>query len=876
MAGLSPRLLDARKRLADGRKQLQGRHDGGESGAGVSAAISDLRDQVLLDLFAAALERLGPPLSGGLAAKIALVAHGGCGRRDVAPFSDVDLMILYARSDAKHAARLAGQFFRDVVDAGLVLGHSVRSPEQACRLSRQDPQICTSLIESRLLAGSHSLFGRFVRQFQRAMSRRGPRLLAAIEKARLEERIRFGDSVYLLEPNVKRCQGGLRDLQFVRWIGMARYGTPSPDDLNARGILSQEDLHSIRRAGEFLLWLRNEMHFHAGSASDVLHREEQVRIADVLGYRPDSGMLPVEKFMRDYFRHTERVSQAARRLAAKARSPGPLRQVVTALFGHRVHGGFRVDPTQISATARGLKRLQDSLGTIVELVDLANLYDKPIAPDTWELVHAEAARLSGPPSPRACRHFRSLLAHPARPAELLRRMHEARLLEKLIPEFAHARGLFEFNEYHKYTVDEHCFRAVDVATQFRHDPGPLGRVYHRLDRKLVLHLALLIHDLGKGYPEDHREVGFRLAQRAADRLGLDARQADDLAFLVRNHLMMNHLALRRDTTDEQLVVRFAVDVGSPERLRMLYLLTAADLAAVGPGTWNNWKAEIITGLYQSAMQHLAGHSPAVTPEEYSQNRRNSVLAALGPGRRKPWFTRQVDHLPATYLANTDPQQIAADLLLLHDLAAEEVSARGCFQPEAGALQFTTAAHEAITPGVFHKLTGALSSQGLEILSAEINTLADGLVLDRFHVHDPDYAGQPPPERLAEVERALVAVLRAPGAAAPSFRRVWRMGGPRQPAGPVAQNRVQTDNGTSETHTIFDVFAVDRPGLLYDVARTLFESGLSVSLAKIATYLDQVVDVFYVTDQSGEKLQDESRLSEIRQRLLEAIGPVGEE
>jgi [protein-PII] uridylyltransferase len=303
---------------------------------------------------------------------------------------------------------------------------------------------------------------------------------------------------------------------------------------------------------------------------------------------------------------------------------------------------------------------------------------------------------------------------------------------------------------------------------------------------------------------------------------------------------------------------------------MLYLLTAADLTAVGPGTWNHWKAEIITGLYQKAMQHLAGHSPAVTPDEYVRKRRDAVLAALGPDHGKPWFARQADNLPATYLASTDPEQIAADLRLLHGLADDEVSAHGCFQPEADTLQFTTAAHEEIAPGIFHKLTGALASQGMEILSAEINTLADGLVLDRFRVHDPDYTGQPPPERLAEVERALVASLRAPGAGAPSFRRIWRVGGRRQPTVPVAQNRVQTDNSTSETHTIFDIFAVDRPGLLYAVAQTLFESGLSVSRAKIATYLDQVVDVFYVTDTSGNKIEDNARLKAIRARLLEAI------
>jgi len=507
----------------------------------------------------------------------------------------------------------------------------------------------------------------------------------------------------------------------------------------------------------------------------------------------------------------------------------------------------------------------------MELVDLANLCDKPIDPETWELVHQEAAGPSGPITPPACARFRSLLGHPARLGETLRRLHQLRLLERFIPEFAHARGLFEFNQYHKYTVDEHSFQAVDEATELHFDPGPLGRVYRQLGRKHVLHLALLIHDLGKGYPEDHSELGREIARRTGERLGLDARETDDLEFLVHRHLVMNHLAFRRDTSDEQLVVRFAVDVGSPERLGMLFLVTACDQAAVGPGVWNSWKAEVVTDLYQRTMQHLAGDSPAVNPEEHLAKRRKAVAASLGPEADGPWFSRQVAELPPTYVYGTAPEQIAADLRLLHGLPDDEVGTQGSYQPETETVELTVAAREAITPGIFHRLTGALTGQGLEILSAEINTLADGLVLDRFEVRDPDYTGPPPPERMERVHQALAASLRAPEGQAPVFRRTWQIGGQHAPAVPVAQNHVQTDNGTSQTHTIFDIFAVDRPGLLYAVTRTLYQSGLSVSRARIATHLDQVVDVFYVTDQAGHKIEDEAHLAEIRGRLLEVIG-----
>jgi [protein-PII] uridylyltransferase len=332
--------------------------------------------------------------------------------------------------------------------------------------------------------------------------------------------------------------------------------------------------------------------------------------------------------------------------------------------------------------------------------------------------------------------------------------------------------------------------------------------------------------------------------------------------------MMNHLALRRDTSDEQLIVRFAVEVGSPELLQRLFVLTAADLAAVGPDSWTSWKAEVVTDLYHGAMQHLAGESPASSREEYLQGRREAVKARLGPEGDQPWFVRQLEGIPDAYLSTNEPGQIAADLRLLARLPPGQVHAEGRYQPETQTVQFIIGTREELTPGIFHKLTGALSGRGLQILSAQINTLADGLVLDRFWVRDPDYVGQSPPERLEEINRSLADSLLYPGAT-PSFRRTWTLGGDR-PALSTAQTRVLIDNTTSAAFTILDIFTLDRRGLLYAIARAIFELGLSVGRAKIGTYLDQVVDVFYVTDQEGRKVDEPARLHEIRRRLLEVI------
>ncbi|MGA2031816.1 MAG: HD domain-containing protein [Thermoguttaceae bacterium] len=895
---LRAHVLAAKARLAKGNEDFQRRHRAGASGVEICALASNLRDAVLLELIDASLAELGETDPKGLLSEIALVAHGGYGRRDVAPYSDVDLMVLQRRGAAGRLAPLAQNLLRDVFDVGLVLGHSVRTVSQVCRLARRDSVISTSMIESRLLAGSPALFDRFARRFQQQAWWGSGRLMAAIRKSRFEEKCRYGETVFLLEPNIKRSQGGLRDLQLLRWIGFARYGLREPRELMESGVLGREDLRMLEEAAEFLLRLRNELHFHAGQANDVLNRSEQVRIAEVRCYEPAAGLLPVERFMRDYFRHTSQVSYVVGRFLAKAASHDRLAKLATALFGHRVEDDLRVGPAGMMATRRGLQRLAGNLTAIMRLIDLANLHDVPVAASTWEEIRREARALPGAcpdfghqaslgrsengtvpfgatysaeaTSPEACRHFLSLLAHPARLGPLLRGLHEAGILERFIPEFARARGLLQFNLYHKYTVDEHCLRAVEFATALGADRGPLGRVYRQVADKSVLHLALLIHDLGKGCLEDHREVGLKIAESTARRLGLSAHDAESLKFLVHKHLRMNHLGFRRDTTDEQLVVRFARLVGTPEILQMLYVLTACDLGAVGPDVWDGWKTEIMTDLYHRTMQQLAGDSPATALDEQFSRRREEIRAWLGPLKEDSWFANHIKSLTAGYLNTTPPQQAAADLRLLHDLSSGDVAALAQYLPETATIQLTVGTVEAVTPGIFHKLTGALTSHGLEIRSAEIHTLPDGLVLDRFWVHDPDFAGPPPQQRLDEINQALARSLRAVGSQSPSFRRTWRIGGQSKTAGPKPRTQVNADNSTSDRYTIIDVFALDRTGLLYAVTRTLFEMELSVWRAKIGTYLDQVVDVFYVTDAQHRKIRDQQRLDQICRRLLEVI------
>jgi [protein-PII] uridylyltransferase len=862
---LRPSVLAAKDWLAQERAKLKQQHDAGSPGIQVCTRLTEMLDHVVLEISTAALTDLAGGADSTLKDEIALVAHGGYGRADVAPFSDVDLMILYNRGAANRVAPLAKRLLHDLFDAGLTLGQSVRTPGEACRLGLKDSTIFTSLVESRLLAGSEALFQRFQGAFRKAAQRHWRRLVHAIQESRETERSQFGETVYLLEPNVKRSPGGLRDIQLLRWVGFARYGQGTPDGLQLMGDLSKEDETTLRRALEFLLRMRNELHFHAQKEHDVLDRAEQVRIAGVFGYAGSAGILPVEEFMREYFRNTYAVQQVVGRFLEGAQPWMKLAEMLSPLFSHQVEGDFRVGPTRITATRAGLKKVQSDLAQILRLTDLANLYNKRIAHSTWQAIHRVAPNLPDVITSESAERFLSVLSQPARLGELLRSLHELGVLERLIPAYAHARSLLQFNEYHKFTVDEHCLRAVEAATAMQHQSDPWAEVYRSIENKRVLHLALLIHDLGKGFLEDHSEIGLRIADETARRLRLPPHETEILKFLVHKHLVMSHLAFRRDTSDDQIIVRFAVEVGSPEVLRMLYVLTCADMAAVGPGVLNSWKGEVLNDLYLRTLRHLSGDSPSLLADE----RRAAARAMVAGDANLEWFIVQINALPSSYLMNTPPVQIADELRRVRDLGRGDVKVWHRYLPETGVIEYAVGTYEDITPGVFHKLTGGLTSAGLQILSADINTLPEGLVLDRFRVQDPDFVGQPPPERMDEIDRRLIDSLKT--GEPPAFRRLWRTGRNRaSDALQVLPTQVRLDNSTSDWFTIIEVFTADRMGLLYAISRKLFELGLSVALAKIGTYLDQVVDVFYVSDQSGSKIVDEERLERIRAQLFEAI------
>lgn len=874
MAGsnrLRPIVNEIRQELAEGRQQLREQHDRGLEGIRVCARFTAMVDAAVSKIYEAYLAEQPEALASELRARSSLVAHGGYGRRQQSPYSDVDLMILYEGQRDSAICQLASRLTQDICDVYQNLGQSLRTTAEAIQLAREDAQIGTSLLESRHVVGNAELFAGYLEQMKAMREKRSQILAKSFIAERRAERLEYGETEYLLEPNVKRSRGGLRDLHLLRWLWYLKCGVAEPDRLFDMGLMSKFDHRRLMNAQNFLLRVRNEMHFDAGETRDALSRAEQLRVAEAFHYLGHEGRLPVEDFMRDYIHHTSHVWRMTHRLSELMQPPpSRISRVLDPVLGRRTEGDYQIGRHEISATPRATTRLAHHREEVLKLVDLARRENKRISQDTWHFIYRTAPRYSSEPRPAVVARFMEMMAGTERLGEALRRLHEMGVLEKIIPAFSHAKMLLQFNQYHKYTVDEHCIRTVEEATHFAERDDILGELYRGLSDKATLHLALLLHDLGKGHEEDHSEVGRRIAVETAQRFVMSPTKAETLEFLVHRHLLMSQLGQRYDTSQPQLVAQFADEVRTSERLDMLFLVTCADLAGVGPDVLNSWKIEVMSELYRNAARRLAPEKDASLVEGNVD--REAIKKALNQAERDdPWFERQLAAMPDSFVSRRSPTFVADALRRLRSLEPRSGVAWSSYLPEIGMIEFIAGIDQGGGRAIFSSMAGALTSNRMQILAAETNMLADGLMLIRYVAHVPEEPGPPPPYQLEEINRALVDSIDLNGP--PVFPKI-RGREQKEAAAALtsAPNEVRVNTTLSEMGTVIEVFTVDRRGLLYRLARSLHDIGLLIGFAKIGTRLDQVVDVFYVTERDGTKPVEESRLNEIREKLLAAVSP----
>lgn len=867
---LRPSVQAARLRWNAQRQEIQARHAVSSEGLAICHQLSDLLDSILLELYRSAL----PDFSAELQGRISLVLLGGSGRRDIAPFSDVDLLLLYQGALTDELVEFSRRISQDVTDTGLPLGYSRRTPAEACSAALQDAFILSSITEARYLCGDRPLFSKFKARFKRIVMRRASSMIRGIIAAREEERVEFGETVYLLRPNLKKSRGGLRDIHLIRWLGFVRYGETDLNQLLSMGGLSTADTRQLNASSEFLLKIRNEMHFHAGKAEDMLGRDEQVRLASRYGYEDDGSMLPVEAFMRDYFRYTSRIGYICDHFVSKSlnRRQGAAAGLWSPLFEHEMNGHFLLGPTHIGIKRTKLAEIKSDLEEVLQLMQLASLYGKGIEHKTWIAIRHEMLKNRDIKFTSECANrFMALLSSTNELARLLRRLHEMLVLEKIIPGFQHARGLMQFNEYHMYTVDEHSLRAVGHALEYEHDSSLVGEVYRGIKKKNLLHLALLLHDLGKGFAEDHCDVGARIAVDTGERFRLGEEATEKIRFLVQNHLVMSHLAFHRDINDMPLVAEFASNVGSMELLSMLYVLTCADISAVGPGVLSPWKQGLLDELFQNAKTVLTGESDRGRRQPHMTPYYDAVAAAADDQQSAGWLQSRAATLPNNFLRTRSPDTVAAQLKQLQHLTREDI--RVWINPLGKTNLYEVCIGKLLRPrsGNFHKLTGMLSSMGLQIISADIKMLDGSLVWYWFQYRDNEFEIAPP-SRLADIRQRTLDLINGVSSDPPKFRKVWGADSGDSIANQLSRPKinVRVDNQTVSWATIIDVFAYDKLGLLYRMTKKIYKLGLDLKFARVATYGHQVIDVFYVTDEQGNKIRNKNQIQIIKQELLDTV------
>jgi len=836
-------------------------------------AYSLLTDGVVETVFRVATTWLHPNPNPTDGERLAVIAVGGYGRGEMAPFSDVDLLFLMPWKVTPWAESLIESMLYVFWDLHLKVGHSSRSVKDCLRLGREDYTIRTALLEHRMLIGDQDLANELSERLTKDLFRH---TAAEFIEAKLEERDlrhkRQGGQRYLVEPNVKEGKGGLRDLQTLFWIGKYIHGVSEPAELVGTRLLDPEEFEKFLAAETFLMAVRCHLHLAAKRGMDQLTFDMQVEVAEHLGYEDKTGRRAVEHFMQDYFRHATVVGELTRifltALEAKHVKSAPS---LANFFKRRksVKPPYVLRQNRLDI-AKAATFLKDKLN-ILQLFEEAMRTGYLIHPNAMRLIRANMNLIDDDlrHSPEANRIFLDMLLKHGNPERALRRMNELDVLGAFLPEFEPIVAMMQFNMYHHYTVDEHTIQCISTLAQIERGelieelPVASGILKEGVNRK-VLYVALLLHDIGKGRPEDHSILGAKIARKVAPRLGLKKDEAETVEWLVRYHLLMSDTAQKRDLSEPRTVRDFAKAVKSKKRLDLLTVLTVCDIRGVGPDTWNNWKAQLLRDLHRMTADGLEHGLEAVNRESAEADAKKALRTALPDWETKALRLETGRHYgPYWQGLPQDAHVVFAQQLL--DIGESEirVDLMADDARDATRICFALADH----PGIFSRLTGALALVGANIVDARTYTSSDGYATAAFWVQDGEgspYEASRLPRLRGMIEKTLKGEVLPRESLANKDRIKKRERAFRVPTS------ITFDNEGSEIYTIIEVDTRDRPGLLYDLARAMSESNIYVASAVIATYGEQVVDTFYVKDTFGLKYHSKAKQKTLEKRLRAAI------
>ena len=869
--------------LRDGRAAAEAQLVADGRGSACARRLSQLQDDIIGAIYEVALRHVYPAENPTSAERMALVAVGGYGRGMLAPGSDIDLLFLLPYKQTPWGESIVEFVLYMLWDLGLKVGHATRNVDECVRLSRGDMTIRTAILEARFLWGDEKLFDELSQRFDAEVVKgTGPEFIVAKLAERDERHRRQGASRYLVEPNVKEGKGGLRDLHTLFWIAKYFYRVRSGDALVETGAFARSELTLFRKSEDFLWSVRCHLHFLTGRPEERLSFDVQREMAVRLGYTSHPGMKDVERFMKHYFLVAKDVGDLTMIFCAALEEenakPTPLLNRFFPFGSRRRHrkitgsSDFVVEHDRINmASPEVFARDPVNLIRIFHLADKHNL---AFHPDAMKQVTRSLKLIDTRlrEDPEANRLFLELVASRNQPEVVLRRMNEAGVLGRFVPDFGKVVAMMQFNMYHHYTVDEHLIRSIGVLSEIdggdRASEHPLANaVMPTIQDRTALYVAMFLHDVAKGRPEDHSLAGARVARKLCPRFGLSPAQTETVAWLVEHHLLMSMTAQSRDLGDRKTIQDFAAIVQSLERLKMLMVLTIADIKAVGPGVWNGWKGQLLRTLYYETEPLLTGGHSQVSRDERVAAAKAELAEALADWPADE-LARYLDrHYPAYWLRVDLPRKIAhAELMRDADRSGKTLATAVSTRAFESITEITVLAPD--HPRLLSMIAGACTAAGGNIVDAQIFTTTDGLAVDTIFIAREFETDAEETTRALKVgaliEQALSGAVALPEAIAKRAKSRARI------KAFTVETNILLDNSWSNQFTAIEASGLDRPGLLYDLTRSISDLNLNIASAHIATFGERVVDVFYVTDLTGRKVMNANREASIRRRLRQAF------
>jgi [protein-PII] uridylyltransferase len=805
----------------------------------------------------------------------AVIALGGYGREEQCIYSDVDLLFLFEKSVPDDAEALVREIIYPLWDIGLDVGYATRSIKECVTLALEDVEVLTSLLDARFICGMSPLYSALMEKLgHRITPRRSNKIIAALIENNRQRHRYFGDSAYLLEPNLKDGQGGLRDYHTMLWIARIKSNLRQFRDFEYHGYLSHDEFESLRRSLQFIWNIRNRLHHLTGRKCDQLYFEHQASLAAALKFKKENGQQPVEKFLSELHGHMEFVKQ----------------QHLIFLYdlGY-ASSSKRKRKTKKFTTVKGLKVSGEGMLNFVSSEAILK------SPGLLMKIFEESARLKIPLSIEAKRlarefkyliddnfisslenvqSFDSILTEPTPTFNVLNEMLNTGLLTRYLPEFKNIENRIQYDEYHLYPVDRHSLRAVQILKSFGIKEGspktPLcGDLYKELKNRRLLLWAALFHDIGKGEPgESHSKSGAKIVRTVLSKRGFKDKEIETVSFLVREHLVLFKTATRRDLYDEETAIFCARIIKDARHLKMLYLLTVADAMATGPKAWNEWTAALLKDLFFKVLNILE-HGELATREAVKgvEEKKKKVLSSGFELHPKQELETLFNFMSLRYLLYASAEDILEHIKLYQKIGADDFVWRVIQTPDSNSRTVTICAKD--RPGLISKIAGTFTLNSLDILNVQVFTWRNNIALDIFEV-------KPPPDQIFEAktwERAAKQLRSALAseldltAALRENMNVYRSGKPRPRHRP---HKIVLDNNSSSFFTLVEVFTYDFPGLLYSITDALFRCRLDVWVAKISTKVDQVVDVFYVRDFDGQKVDSPDQVAAVKAAIEDVL------